>query len=1427
TGRSSSYSVQFAPTAAAATPQWVQLSPVLTGPVTQTTGTFTFTVPAAATAANTYVVSFGTQPPGAACCGLSPSNVTTTEGGSITLNIATVLAITSPANNAAFPAATKGAAYTQTISASGGTTPYTWSAAGLPAGLSINAGTGVISGTPSASGQSNNITVTVTDSASPKANVTDDYTLLVNPAITAIAPATLPNGTHGQAYNSASSGNFTVTGGTSPYTFSTTANLAQYSLGMNSSTGAITGTPSSGVSNLSVPIKVTDSNGATYTQNYSLSITGIGITGPAPGALPNGTVNLIYDGPNGVTVTAAGGTGSTTWSISSGSLPTGLNIGSATGTISGTPTVAGPYSFTVQAEDTNMITATASYTITVYAAPSLNAPANLNPADVGSAYNTAATNPVTLTGGAPPITWAITGLPTGLIFSTTTGVITGTPSVNGGSPYTINFKVTDANGATATASSSLVVNPALTITTTSPLPAATMNGPYSTTVTGSGGSGSGLTWTETNLPAGLTIASGTGVISGTPTGGTANNVSITLTDSTGASISKTFTLTVNPALTITTNALPGATLSAGYSTTLKSSGGTGTITWSSTSVPAGLTLSAAGLLSGTPSTTTGSPFSVPITATDSNNATANVTLNLTVNNAVTITGPATLPTATAGSAYTSGNAIAVAGGTSPITVTMTGLPNNYGLTVSSTGVITGTPANNTGQPYTLTIKATDANGSTATITPSPVLPVNPALTLTPTTLSVAIPGVAYSKTLTPGGGSGSGYTVTASGLSGTGLSFNAGVLSGTPLAAATGNHSLTFTVTDSISATANFNYTLTIAPPLSINTQGTPPAGTVNVAYVPFTVTATGGTPPYSWSSSTLPPGLTIGSATGTITGTPTAIAGSPYTAMIKVTDANGTTATANYVISIGALPLQFITGLLPPGVVGAPYPYTSIRVQGGVGNYSWKISGLPPGLTTDSNGDISGTPTTATGSPFSVTVTVTDATATSLTATFPLVINSVLTVATPTMLPGGTLNAAYTPTTVTAAGGLSPYTWAATGLPAGLSINVATGVISGTPTTATGSPYSVTVTVTDSTGKTASATYTLAVASKLTITGPATLPAATLGGAYTSTTIMAAGGTPAYTWSATGLPTGLSIGATTGTISGTPTGGGASTANITVTVSDTTGATATMSYTMTVNPAPGSPTINSVSTAAGGQAFIAPNTWVSIYGTNFTAPNFTDDWTQSIKNSPTGALPVMLDNVSVMVGGIPAYVYTLSATQINVLTPNIGFGPLAVTVTNVNGTSNAVMVTSQSEIPAFFPWPNAAGQMPGDTSEQPVATHADYTLAAANGTFSTPTVPAAPGETIILWGSGFGTTSPINPFGTAVPIAGGPFVTTGTVSVTLNNAPVTVYNNSAVLAPNLAGVFQLGITIPSSLANGTYPITVTVNGVTSNTLSLAVAAKQ
>ena len=165
-----------------------------------------------------------------------------------------------------------------------------------------------------------------------------------------------------------------------------------------------------------------------------------------------------------------------------------------------------------------------------------------------------------------------------------------------------------------------------------------------------------------------------------------------------------------------------------------------------------------------------------------------------------------------------------------------------------------------------------------------------------------------------------------------------------------------------------------------------------------------------------------------------------------------------------------------------------------------------------------------------------------------------------------GTVNTA-TSLQMSATGGTTPYTWTATGLPTGLSIDPSTGKIAGTPTTA--GPYSVTVTAKDALEATGTTSFSWSINASVT---PVTVtdPGSRTGTVGTATTldVTASGGTAPYTWTATGLPAGLSISSSTGKIAGTPTTAGSS--SVTVTATDAAGATGTTSFTWTINPAAG-----------------------------------------------------------------------------------------------------------------------------------------------------------------------------------------------------------------------------------------------------------------
>jgi uncharacterized protein (TIGR03437 family) len=218
-------------------------------------------------------------------------------------------------------------------------------------------------------------------------------------------------------------------------------------------------------------------------------------------------------------------------------------------------------------------------------------------------------------------------------------------------------------------------------------------------------------------------------------------------------------------------------------------------------------------------------------------------------------------------------------------------------------------------------------------------------------------------------------------------------------------------------------------------------------------------------------------------------------------------------------------------------------------------------------------------------------------------------------------------------------------------------------------------------------------------------------------------------------------------------------------------------------------------------QSGVVANSWVTIQGTGL-APK-TDDWSNSIVN---GALPTSLDGVSVSMGGKPAYIYYVSPGQINVLTPDVSPGPVTVTVTTAVGTSSTFATTASAFGPAFFLWPGS----------QAVATRTDYSFAVKPGTFAgTTTVAAKPGDVIILWATGFGPTNPVAPLGVATP-SGGTYSTTSTPTIKVNNIAAIVYG--AALAPGSAGLYQIAIQVPPSLADGDWPIQGSIGGVSSPT---------
>ena len=695
--------------------------------------------------------------------------------------------------------ATVSTTYSATILASGGTGGYAWTASGLPNGLSMGGLTGAISGIPNVTGTFS-VTVTVTDGAA--FTVSQPYTLVVNNLPAIGLPLSLPDTTVGAATYLALS---SVSGGSAPFTWTVANQPAGITI---NGLGSLVGSPTTAGNYPNVIISATDRNGAVASKSLPLKVNvAPSITGP--GTLSGWAVGTAYPS---TTMVATGGTGSYTWSSST--LPSGLVINSFTGAITGTPTTAGLYpAVTVRVTDSVGVSVTRSYSITITGALSITAPTNLPSWDAGSAYPT--TN-ATVGGGSGGYVWSSTSLPPGLVINSTTGAITGTPAT-AGSYSPVVLRVTDSNGVTATRNYSMTVYSPLAFTGPGSLPnwvSGTVYLPQTATVTGGSGSN---TWSAAGLPPGLAL-SPAGVLSGTPSPtspGTYNAIIFTVDDGTGGGFNiGPYAITIFPALGINTGGVPAAGVKdLAYIGSLSPIGGSGTFSWSASGLPAGVTLSTAGVLSGSP--TTVAPYTVNFTLTD--NATGGVggpPASTTVPFTITINTPlawsSALPGATARTAgFAYSRSFTTSGGLSPVTWLITGLPT--GLT-STGGVISGIPtvAGPTAVTSTVTVKATDASGQF--VTHSFNLTINPTLTMAPTTAppAVAATGASISIPYTIAGG-----TVPYSGLSISGpswLSVSGNVVSGT---AVLGTHNFTVTVTDAGGGSVSHSFSITVKPKVS------------------------------------------------------------------------------------------------------------------------------------------------------------------------------------------------------------------------------------------------------------------------------------------------------------------------------------------------------------------------------------------------------------------------------------------------------------------------------------------------------------------------------------------------------------------------------------------------------------------------------------
>jgi len=498
----------------------------------------------------------------------------------------------------------------------------------------------------------------------------------------------------------------------------------------------------------------------------------------------------------------------------------------------------------------------------------------------------------------PPagLPWAVGYKPTSVVLAATlpptisaSTPLAGAVNVPVNAPVTVTFSsqmdpatvtpatVSVSSAAGALAFSSFLYSPGtgiLTITPAAPLQA---NTTYTVTVLGS-------------------VADLNGVIMGTPQ-------------------SWTFA-TACPVISLIPATLAGGSVGTTYNQTLSAVGGVAPYTYTLTAgaLPAGLTLSATGVLSGTP--TLQGVFNFTITATDANLCAGVQGFTLTVNPPLcgTITlAPAALPNSVINSAYVL--SLTAAGGTAPYTYTLTAGALPTGLGLAAAGLLSGTPT--VSGAFNFTVTATDAitcSGAQAfslTVAPPPC----GTISLSPSTLPNAAVGSAYTQTINAFGGN-APYIFSAIGGMPAGLALSpSGQISGTPTTA--GTYNIAIDVTDATLCTGAWSYALIVGSPACGTISVAPATLPGGMATKPYSqsLTASGGTAPYVYTLATgaLPYGLTL-AQDGVISGTPDTTG--PFAFSVSVHDSAGCTGSANYGIAVSPLSYYFGISKTGPGII-------------------------------------------------------------------------------------------------------------------------------------------------------------------------------------------------------------------------------------------------------------------------------------------------------------------------------------------------------------------------------------------------------------------------------------------------------------------------------------------------------------------------------
>jgi len=955
----------------------------------------------------------------------------------VTMLISPVLAITT---SSALPDAFAGQSYSVPLQATI-TSGLTWTLAGgaLPTGLSLNQSTGGISGTPAGVTNTTPTTFTIGVSDSLGRQALQTFTInwrqgiVISPPLGGWSPVWVL----GQPVLNVPGYNFTASGGTSPYQWS--AAVLPPGVMIDPNSGYLSGSPTTAGS-YPVVFTVVDSTGLKGTLAVTFTVVQYpvqihGISNQTPPALTSGVIGTAYT----MALEATGGTQTGfTWSTT-GNLPPGIAAGPSAGCtgsgcdalllLSGTPTSTGVFPFSLSVTDSagNGIS---NFVVLVVnqpgAAPTITQ-ASLPLATIGTSYN----YPFAATGGTGAMQWKILGpLPETSLALSVAGTLSATPALpndcSGGPgsylppryPASKVFFV-EAIDSAGQADVQQFCMPAYfakpTISNIVPTDVITDGSDKTITIVGTGfqqgsllqvGSYSSRTPTFVSSTELQYVLSASGNFMNNWPPYSAYFVRV-LAPYTQVSDSATFAIDLPPvevsSVTPAYLDTPDTPCRTNWQCRLN-------ITGSGFSPYTQFRLDGSSQDLGNYSTTsttspwsqvTTNPFIVTASGTHSMQVTnpsqpgggsSTVTITFQVYDALAIT-----PTPTSiskqvlqgDSASSVSLVVATAGGSGyPGTATVSGgswlKVNGQSITSwtsPATLTVTLDPTGLSPATYNASITLYSSQAPNTGLVVPVTLVVSSALKITTTSLPDAYGGTTYSAPLQAVGGSGLSWQP-LSGQLPPGLTLNSttGLISGTPgPTSAIVPRAITFIVGDSLLRTAQQTLTINWKPgiTIAIPSNGTPQwvVGTAIQNSTGYNFTPSGGTPPYTWVASGLPVGISLSSG-GVLSGTPT-IAG-PSTAVFVVTDSLGLQGSLSVPLQVTQLPLKVVDNsfgndppIAPNGIVGIAYPTLFLSGSGGSQKgFQWTIAGtLPPGITSvtppgcappDCPIGFSGTPTAA-----------------------------------------------------------------------------------------------------------------------------------------------------------------------------------------------------------------------------------------------------------------------------------------------------------------------------------------------------------------------------------------------------------------------------------------------------------------------------------